>query len=219
MIKRVSFGLVCAAGLMSMSSASLINASFESPAVALGQFTSGVGIVGWDAPGLSDGVWHLPSSSIFNTSAPDGLQIGYCNEGSLAQTATDVIGVGTNSISVEAGRRGDSSAGGFNMELWAGGTESQGSVSGGTLLASVVYDYTQFSPNTFTLETASYVAGANDPHLGQAITVEFVRTAVSHEICIDDVKVMAAPAPEPASVAALGLGIVAIGRRRRAKRS
>ena len=220
MIKRFSFGIAFAAGLTCMSSAGLINASFEDPAEGAGQFTTGVQIPGWDTQsGHPYGVWHIPYGGAFSGGAPDGLQIGYCDAGSMAQTATDVIGVGTNSISALAGRREDFSAGGFTMELWAGGVEANGGVTGGQLLASVTYDYTQFAPDSWTLETASYVAAANDPNLGKAITVEFVRTALSHQIDVDNVKVMAAPAPEPASMIGLGLGVIAMVRRRCAKRA
>lgn len=189
------------------ASASLINASFEDPPLALGTFSSS-GIIGW---GGGTGVWHIPSTSFFETTAPDGLQIGYSNTTNLAQQSTNVVSLGANTVTVQAGRRHDGFAGSFDMKVWAGGSQTNGVVTGGTLLTTVHFDHTSIPPDSFVLVSATYTADVNDPNLGQFITVQFVKTSGS-QINIDDVKIFSADSETvPPSNLSLSFGKISTG--------
>lgn len=197
-----------------MSHATLINASFETPAQPQGNYTQS-GIDGWTTDGSSAGVWHLPANSFFEANAPDGLQIGYSNGNFVAQQASDELEVGTTTLSVMGGRRTDSFAGSFFLRLWAGGTVASGDIIGGTLLGESYYGYTAYNPSTFSLITVEYTAAANDPLLGQLLTVQFAK-AVGSQMNWDDVRLVTPnPVPEPISIFVLGAGAVALSRKRK----
>ncbi len=201
--------IVCALGLTSLSQAQLVNASFEEPPVGAGVFNNLV--AGWSDSG-GGGVWNIPLNGFFNLEAPDGTQIGYTNGNSLAQQSTASLVAGLNEVSVQAGRRGDSFAGSFNLELWVGGTVSLGSVAGGELLASSSFNHTTVNPNSFTLLTTTFNAASNDPRLGQLLSVRILRT--TGQANFDDVRMSAVP--EPATLAALAIGAFLVRRRKSA---
>ncbi|MBX3112427.1 MAG: PEP-CTERM sorting domain-containing protein [Fimbriimonadaceae bacterium] len=197
-----------------LASASLTNASFEEPPQSLGAYSSD-GIDGWTKSSSgSAGVWHLPAGSFFETDAPDGVQIGYSNALFIAQQASDVLGLGTTNLSVMGGRRTDGFAGSFMLRLWAGGTVADGVVTDGTLLGETLYDHTAHDPTSFSLVKIEYEALAGDASLGKLLTVQFERTAGS-QMDFDDVRLSAESVPEPATLLALGAGVLSLARRRR----
>lgn len=180
------FGAISVSG-----SASLLNASFEDPPLPPGTYNTS-GIVGW---ANGSGVWHIPTASFFLANAPHGLQIGYTNAPQMAQQSSNVVGVGMNSVTVQAGRRHDSFAGSFDLKIYAGGTVTgTGVVTGGTLIATSHFDHLSIAIDSFTPITASYTALPGDPNLGQFITVQLERTAGS-QINVDDVRITS-PASE-----------------------
>ncbi|MBS1723098.1 MAG: hypothetical protein JSS66_09125 [Armatimonadetes bacterium] len=188
-VKSLSFSLLLAA-LSSGAQASLLNPSFEYPVQAAGGYNVD-GIPGWKG---GTGVWHIPTSGFFEANAPHGLQIGYTNGQAVAQQSSNVVGVGDNTVTVMGGRRHDGFSGSFKLNVIAGGSiNGDGSVTGGILLASSMFTYTQYPIDSFHLLTATYTAAPGDPNLGQFITVQLVRTEGS-QIDFDDVRVTSAGA-------------------------
>jgi len=211
---KTGIAIFALGSLSTCSFASLINASFEQPSLPQNTIGSS-GITGWDINGSGGtGVWNIAGSSLWPLSAPNGVQIGYTYANFLAQQSTDVITVGLNTISAYGGRRSDGFASSFTMEFWAGGTESAGSITGGTILGTANYTAPAAPMGSFTFLSASYTAGVGDPNLGQLISVRFVNGGGAH-ISLDDVRITTQPVPEPASMAALGIGALALLRRKK----
>ncbi len=180
---RTAVGLAALA-LPMAGLATLVNASFETPEQVMGGYSVS-GIPGWSG---GTGVWYIPTAGFFQTTAPDGHQIGYSNSNFMAQQSTNVIGAGVNSVTVQAGRRHDGFSGSFKLNIYAGGSVSNGVVTGGTLLASTPFDYNSIPPDSFTLVTATYTAQAGDPVIGQFVTVQFQLTAGA-QMDMDDVRI------------------------------
>lgn len=186
--------------IQALSSASLLNASFEDPPLPPGQYIA-TGTEGWIN---GTGVWHIPTTGFYQANAPDGLQIGYTNNARMAQQSSNVVGVGTNSVTLQAGRRHDSFAGSFNLNVYAGGNvSSTGVVTGGNLIATANFDFTTVAIDSFTPITASYTALPGDPNLGQFITVQLERTNGS-QVNVDDVRITS---PASTTVLATGLSV------------
>lgn len=206
--------LVCAfAGVAALGSSQLLNASFEAPVFTDGGY--GGPLTGWSGSLDSDfGAWNIFSGyGFFNSEAPHGTQVLYSNATSVAQQSSEVVGVGENKITAMAGRRADSYYASFELQMWAGGTVSNGAVTGGTLLATSIFDRDSIAPSSFTPIEAVYTAAEGDPILGQLITVRFFKT-LGPQMSADDVQVNGA-VPEPASIVAISAAAVAFFRRRR----
>lgn len=196
----------------SISQAFLVNGSFEDPPLNPGAFSSS-GINGWSvATNGASGVWNIPSSTFITIEAPHGDQIGYTNGTSIAQVSSAVLSVGANTLTGYGIRRGDGFAGSFILRLYAGGTVSNGAVTGGDFLGGAVYDHTTQAPHSAQAISFTYNANGNHPSLGQALVVEIVKTAGS-QADFDDIRINGVP--EPATFTVLGLGLAAIAKRRR----
>lgn len=99
------------------------------------------------------------------------------------------------------------------MELWAGGTLSNGVVTGGTLLASQTTCTSSGVMNASSMDYTSPFAGFI---IGQALTVRLVGTIhAGSYVSFDNVRLSYAPVPKPASMLALGAGAVALLRCRK----
>lgn len=197
--------------LASVSHAQLINASFELP-VHPPQTYNSDGLPGWTNGSGATGSWNIPAASFFLTEAPDGDQIGYSNSVQVAQQSTVGLVEGLNEVTVMAGRRQDGFAGSFDLQLWVGGSVANGDVTGGEMLSSTSFDHTTVLPSSFALISTSFTAAANDPRLGQLLTVRFFKTAGS-QMNWDDVRMSAVPEP----MTMIGLGAFALFLRFRKK--
>ncbi len=210
-MKRI-FALLSILPLAVAANAGVINGSFEEPGnLSPGQFTQGVPVPGWT--GIT-GAWRIPSSTFFNASPPDGLNIGYSNNSGTSQLLSDTVQEGVHTASLMAGRRQDNFAGSFRFRMFAGGTinTNTGLVSGGTLLAEQLFDHTTVAINTFTPLSISYTALAGDSLIGQQIILSMERTT-GPQMNFDKVE-FSSPVPEPATML-LGLGLIPILRRKR----
>lgn len=192
------------------SQAVVVNGNFEDPPLSAGQFNTT--LPGWQQSGGNAGVWHLPSSGFFNTTAPEGVQIGYSNATFVAQQLTDVIVEGDNQVLLYAGRRSDGFDGSFDFQLIAGGSIANGQNTTGSVLGTIHYVHTDFNPTTFTELVLTYTALANDPMIGQQVTLQFIKTA-GQQMNFDDVRFNAVP--EPMTLGLLALAPLAFKRRKK----
>lgn len=210
-----------ALGSAARVSAQILNPSFETPALTLGQNTF-EGIPDWSVSGTPVGVWY-PAAGFFNTPVPDGNQIGYTNGNTaVAQQLGTTLLPGSYTFSARIGQRNDTATGTLALELWAGGTVTTGNVIGGTLLSSAIYrpDIEQIKGN-FVNGSTSYTALTGDPFIGQPLTVRF-RGIDSVQTDFDDARltiVGTAAAPEPGTLALLLPVAVGVFVRRRSYRS
>lgn len=190
----------------------VVNPSFEagtpgSGGNAEGTYTSG-SFTGWTADANS-GFWQPVLGAATFSSLPDGVKAGYTGNGgagSMYQDLADTfVESWTYTLSVYIGNRAGLSAYGFN----ALGEVSLQDSSGTTLVSSGLISAT---PGTFSLVTLSYTVQYGSLSAGQNIRVHFSSPAGS-QASYDQVSVIASP--EPATMAALGLGAVALLRRRK----
>lgn len=205
------FAGILLAAFSASASAQISNASFEEPFLNSG-FNSN-GIQGWTNSSGSTGSWVLPAAGFFTTAAPDGRQIGYSNASSVSSETGYAIEEGTQTLTIMAGRRSDGFAGSFALELWAGGSAVTGNIVGGNLLASALFDHTAVDPTSWHLLEVSYTALSGDVAIGQSVGIRMVRTAGS-QMDFDDVRYNGA-VPEPSTLLAAAVGLVALRLRRR----
>ncbi|MEQ1905760.1 MAG: hypothetical protein ABL888_16350 [Pirellulaceae bacterium] len=196
------------------SALDIVNGNFENPPIGTGTFN--LVLPGWSQSldGQAAGVWNIPADfSQFDAEAPEGTQIGYSNNLSMAQQSSRILTADAVALFAFGGRRNDANAGSFFMELWAGGTVVNGDVSGGTLLSSVNFDHTLIAPSSFLNIQTSYTPILGDPLIGQLLSVRFVRTS-GVQMNMDAVRFNAVPEPSSA-MAALIVGLVVGCKRRR----
>ena len=205
--------VLAAAIVAAAANAQFVNPSFEDPALSPGGYTTN-GINGWTADLSASplvGVWY---SNAFSGPPPDGNQIGYTNSGAVAQQSSVDLSVGQTDLTMFFGHRSDGVFGIGTWELWAGGSVANGSVTGGTLLDSVKVDESTLPIGTFQQFDASYTAAAGDPLIGQLLTARLTLTGGT-QMDFDLVALSVKPTPEPASMTVLGLGALALLRRRK----
>lgn len=128
----------------------------------------------------------------------------------LAQLLNNFVSVGVQSVSFSMGRRKDGFEGNATINLFAGGTVSNGTVTGGVLLDSISVLGGSIPAGGWTQHQLSYTATGSDPLLGQLITIQIVKNS-GVQVNFDDFTFH--PVPEPATLVALGLGALAMRRR------
>lgn len=142
----------------------LVNGSFELPAAAPGGFVNG-SINGWSGP-TGQVFWYGVAAQSALPPLIDGSQAAFVNNfgtGSgipsshaIAQQLDDVFEPNTfYTFSAFMGWRNDNAESLGTIEIWAGGTVSQGDVIGGTMLVSKSVSLTkgQFIPASVTCLT------------------------------------------------------------------
>jgi len=144
-------------------SVTVLNPSFEAPAVNQGQFTVGV-IADWSvsAGNLPGGVFNPFGGTYNDLSDIDGSQVAYSNGGIISQTLTETLQAGmTYTLMVEVGNRADTNFAGYLIELLAGTT----------VIAS---DNNGVAPanGEFLTSTIEYTAMAGDADLGEALSIQ-----------------------------------------------
>lgn len=205
------FMAVAAGAFASATPISILNSSFEAQTLGGGDyFYSPTQITDWSstATGGSDrGVWNTGAAG------KDGNNIAfaYANNAIAQQLSATLVADRTYTLDYLLGRTGGATQGG--VELWAGGTLSNGVVTGGTLLASKTVSLNSSAMTEYSMDYTSPSAGAI---IGQALTVRLLGTTGGGSwVSFDNIRLSANPVPEPASMLALGAGAVALLRRRK----
>lgn len=206
----------CAGALVSVSFAldiPVVNGGFEDPALTAGQFTysNSGGVPGWSgtprANGFQDfGVWHT------GWAGKVGNQVGflYWNYG-LGQD----LGVAVAADTVyEFGLLVNRNVS-FSLEMYGGGTLSNGVVTGGVLLGSQYFaaagSNSDLKPVSLVVTTPGSGAG-----IGDNLIIRIAADVTSgNYIVFDEAKVTAVPVPEPLTLSVMGLGALALAARRR----
>ena len=180
---------------------SIVNAGFESQAIV---DSAAVFIIdGWLNSGDS-GVFD-PHAGAFAAGAPEGENVAFASHGgpTISQLLSATAQANTSyTLTMLVGNRLDADFGGYQAELWAGGT----------MLAQDASQ--QPADGQFLVSTVRYFVAAGDPVVGSALEIRF--RSLGWQTVFDDVKLDATErVPEPALLALLGLGGAAAVRRQR----
>jgi len=208
----------------------ITNAGFEDPVLTDGNYNYEV--PGWDfyGPGASAGCWNPDADGAifygYGGIAPEGenvawISAGYVDntpdnpddddftsvEAGITQVLTETLAAGmTYTLTVEVGNSYYYDWGeGYKIQLLAGGS----------LLAQDDNTQTPAS-DTFATSTVTYVYdSAQSGLLGEPLEIRLLAKPGNDELDVDDVRLDAVP--EPATMGLLGMGALALIRRRKRK--
>jgi hypothetical protein len=179
----------------------VMNSGFE--ASALDDSQAIFSLVGWS--NIGDSGTFDPDAAAFAAGAPEGENVAFSSWASptISQILSATAQADTMyTLTMLVGNRLDAPFGGYQAELWAGGT-------------MLGQDGSQQPANgQFLLSTVQYFVAAGDPAVGSALEIRF--RSQGYQTVFDDVRLDAAErVPEPALLALLGLGGAAVARRQR----
>jgi hypothetical protein len=204
----------------------IANPGFEMKTLADGDYDWQMDGQGW---GYADnggnlGPWN-PTTADYPGEAPEGLNVGWTEPGDgvpggFAQVLTaTLVSSMTYTLTVKVGNALTYAYPGYAVQLLAGGTMGSSGdgyadpITGGFLLAQDNNSQT-VADGTFVTSTVVYTYDpAHSAHLGEPLQIRLLALAGGGEVEFDDVRLDAVP--EPASLALLGLGALAVIRRRR----
>ncbi len=198
--------LICSATGASAGTIVIDNYSFEAVSLTAGNY-SAQNVPGWDYTGFAS--TYYPGAVEIPGGAPDGVNVvAISGASSLSQTLSAVLQANTTyTLTAGVGERTDLPAGGYLISLLAGGTvlasdSSQALISG-----------------QFITSTLQYTTAANDPNLGQALSIEVVAQSAFGITGVGQTEFdnfQLNTTPEPASVLLFGLAAVALYSARKA---
>lgn len=193
------FALVLISGSAAAATVTIVNPSFEDPALADGGYTSG-SIAGWSAAGSAARGVLNPTPTLL-VAPPDGVQVGYLDGGgsavSISQTLTAVLVAGEIYVLQAdfAYRLNCCNTPSFTLALLAGGSEVA-SFTGGPADG--------FSNTAFKTATVNFIAPTVGPLLGSALGIRISMVAPTNEqIVVDNVRLNASPSPVPVPASGL----------------
>ncbi len=199
--------LVLAGPLASATLVPVTNADFSDPMLAPGAYTTYQGapnlIPGWTNPNIA-GVQNNTEGDNTTLIYPGGIPGGtanfaYDDGGTIAQTLTSKLQVGTYVLDVYLGWRIGKSFGGGSIQLSAGSDSTA---------QNLVQPAMQ---GTFLLQTLTVTVLPGDTNLGQPLSISLNSSGNS----IDFADVSLSFTPEPGSLAVLSVAGMCVVRRRR----
>ena len=163
-------------------------------------------VAGWVSAG--DAGTFDPHAGALASGAPEGDNVAFASHGgpTISQVLTTSAQANTlYTLTMLVGHREDTndSFGGYQTELWAGGT----------MLAQ---DNNSLDPaeGQFLMSTVQYFVASGDAVAGSLLEIRF--RSLGYQSLFDDVRLDAIErVPEPALLVLLGLGCAAAARRRR----
>lgn len=205
-LSRFAGMLVVLLGLTSAAGAApvlIVNAGFETPELA----DSGAifTLAGWVNSG--DSGTFDPHAAAFAAGAPEGDNVAFASFG--GPTISQVLSTNAHAntlytLSMLVGNRLDAAFGGYQAELWAGGTML--AQDNNTLLPG---------DGQFLMSTVQYFVAAGNTAVGSALEIRF--RSLGWQTVFDDVHLDATgrQVPEPSLLALLGFGGALVARRKR----
>jgi hypothetical protein len=198
-VKKCFFVGLALAALSSIGLGQVIpiqNASFESPPVDPGVYTSNGVITDWTTYSPESGVWNPTGGSYFYGHGWDGNQVAYMNGAgsSVSQNLdTDVSAATTYTLSTLFGSRLDqfNGIGSFNL------------LAGSTIVASI---YLNSEGNTGLWYSANTSWTSTAPYVGEDISVEYLLTS-GNQLDVDAASLQAVPEPFTMTLGIAGVGL------------
>jgi hypothetical protein len=191
---------------------SIVNPSFEAPALAPGTFNSGAGgpITGWTNTGFSGVFYPIIGFNFF--SIPDGHQTAVIASGTVSQVlSAALLNSTTYTLQVDVGARLDCcTLPAYAVQLWAGPT----------LLSTA--PIVSPAPGNFLTATAAYTSLAADPSAGQALSI-VLNSVSGSQVNFDNVRLNSSstasgvPEPVPSVLILASLCALLAGKRMTAK--
>jgi hypothetical protein len=204
----ICVALVCFAfvgGSVRADSVTVQNASFGTfnPLTSTGGCAAGCaynvsGVPDWTSVGTAGSFQPGSGPTYFSAPLPDGNILAYVIDGSLSQDLGALLPDTTYTLTVEVGDRLDGQSGNFTIALNDGGTLECGDSGSSSSITA----------GTFAAETCSFTTGS-DP-VGDLI-VALGNNNTNLQADFADVTVNAVSAPEPSSIALLGVGLMFSG--------
>lgn len=193
--------LVLAGAWASAATIPVNNADFSNPTLAPGDYTTYAGpantIPDWTNPNIAG----VQGNNVYAVMPGGSANFAYDDGGTIAQTLTSDLQVGTYVLDVYAGWRNGKSFGGGSIQLSAG-SDSLGS-------QTLVQPATQ---GTFLLQELTVVVLPGSPDLGQPLSIAL--NSAGNSVDFSDVSLSFTP--EPTSMAVLSVaGVGLLARRRR----
>jgi hypothetical protein len=183
----------------------IANHSFEDEVLPVGTFNRSIQdwTQSFSAHGI--GTWSPGENGAFDLSTIDGDQIAFLGIGSIAQQLTTPVVLGQRyHLSASLGTVGGPFIAGGTLELWAGGTVTDGDVIGGTILGSLVVSDDQLMPGIFLPFETQIVAPTSGLSGTELLAIRFVSNGIESDL--DNVQL--APIPEPAPLLAIGIAFL-----------
>jgi hypothetical protein len=195
--------LAVPAAHVSAQAIAITNPSFEADVLADNGFL--LTASGWTITPFAGA--YNPNAAAYPGGAPNGQNVLFSSGGSASQTLSATLAASTTyTLSYFVGQRADGLGfSAYRVELLAGSTTV---ASDGSLLPA---------PGTFLPGTVTFTSGASGPLIGQALGIRV--SASGDQPSFDNLSLLASgvtqpPAtsvPEPASVALVAAGLLALG--------
>jgi hypothetical protein len=188
---------------VSAAPVSIVNAGFE--AATIGDSVAVFEIIGWVRSSDDSGTFN-PHAAAFAAGAPEGENVAFASHG--GPTISQILSTNAQAnmlytLTMLVGNREDAPFGGYQAELWAGGT-----------MLAQDNGAQQPADGQFLLSTVQYFVAAGDAVTGSALEIRF--KSLGWQTVFDDVRLDATETvPEPALLALFGLGGAAAARRQR----
>jgi hypothetical protein len=193
--------------LVNVANATIItinNAGFESAnTFDSGNGTHNSNVLGWDLD--SGGFGTMLTSGYPVASTNGGVNNAWSNAGTISQTLTDILAIGTYDLSVLFGDRTNTPFPAASIELWAGATLI------GLISQAAVPD------GTWVKGTTNIVIGDGHAALGETLEIKLISGGVQN--LFDDVSLNHTVVPEPSTLAIFALGLMGLASRGFMKKS